>query len=195
MASQVAVTQHAATLGYYGPQPGQKTAGLTAGGSRRQRSPLQAEADNELQDNGSSSKWAKTRQKVAGVDFGGGRVPKSRRTYELSFERVELSQVLVEAVLHKVDRWVEQWDRLQGTSKSRHLRVSTPARSSAERWRQGVWARQRLLDKGHTVCQEQEWVGLLEQQYGFGYTNLARLVPWDQQIQLQKYAKCNPEPD
>ena len=38
-------------------------------------------------------------------------------------------------------------------------------------------------------------VWLIEQQYGFGYTNLARLVPWDQQIQLQKYAVSNPEPD
>ena len=31
--------------------------------------------------------------------------------------------------------------------------------------------------------------------YGYGYANLARLVPWDQQIQLHKYAKKNPEPD
>ena len=31
--------------------------------------------------------------------------------------------------------------------------------------------------------------------YGYGYASLARLVPWGQQIQLQKYAKSNPEPD
>ena len=79
-------------------------------------------------------------------------------------------------------------------SSSRHLRVSTPARSSAERWRQGVWARQQLMDNGHTVWREQEWVGLIEQQYGLAIQS-RRLVPWDQQIQLQKYAVSNPEPD
>ena len=128
---------------------------------------------------------------MEGVDTCGSRVLKSRRASELSLERAELGHVTVEAALHQVDRWVEQWDQLQGRSSSGHLRVSTPARSSAERWRQGVWARQRLLDKGHPVWREQEWVGLIEQQYGSGYTNLARLVPWDQQIQLQKYAVLN----
>ena len=89
------------------------------------------------------------------------------------------------------------WDKLQGRGNSRHLRVSTPARNSAKWWRQGVWARQQLLNKGHIMWQEQEWVGLLERRYGFGYeyTNLARLVSWDQQIHLQKYAVSNPEPD
>ena len=51
------------------------------------------------------------------------------------------------------------------------------------------------MDNGHTVQRGGEWVGLIEQQYGYGYANLARLVPWDEQIQLQKYAKSNPEPD
>ena len=106
------------------------------------------------------------------MDTGGSRVAKSRRTSELSVERVELGNVLVGAALHQADRWVQQWDRLQGTSNSRHLRVSTPARSSEEKWRQGVWARQQLMSNGHTVWQEAEWVGLLEQQYGFSYTNL-----------------------
>ena len=43
-----------------------------------------------------------------------------------------------------------------------------------------------------------KWVELMQQQYGSGHANLARLVPWDLQIQviqLQKYAKSNPEPD
>ena len=43
-----------------------------------------------------------------------------------------------------------------------------------------MWARQQLIDNGHTVWREDEWVGLIEQQHGFGYANLARLVPWDQ---------------
>ena len=94
---------------------------------------------------------------MEGVDTGDSRVQKSRRASELSLERAELGHVTVEAALHQVDRWVEQWDRLQGRSSSRHLRVSTPARSSAERWSQGVCARQQLLDKGHPVWREQEW--------------------------------------
>ena len=75
---------------------------------------------------------------MEGVDTGDSRVPKSRRTSELSLERVELGHVLVGAALQQAGRWVEQWDRLQSTSSSRHLRVSTPACSSEERWRQGV---------------------------------------------------------
>ena len=47
MAPQVTVIQRAAAPGYYGPQPGQRTARLTAGGSRRQRAPLQAGADSD----------------------------------------------------------------------------------------------------------------------------------------------------
>ena len=125
------MTQHAAAPGYYGPQPGQRTARLTAGGSRRQRAPFQAAAESELQDSGSSSKRAKARQNMEGVDTGDSRVQKSRRTCELSVERVELGHVLVGAALRQVDRWVEQWGRLQGRGSSRHLRVSTPARSSA----------------------------------------------------------------
>ena len=75
---------------------------------------------------------------MAGVDTGGSRVAKSRRTSDLSVERLELGHVLVGAALQQADRWVEQWDRLQSTSSSRHLRVSTPACSSEEKWRQGV---------------------------------------------------------
>ena len=104
---------------------------------------------------------------------------------------MELGHVVVGAALQQVAGWVEQWDRLAGRSSSGHLRVSTPARSSGERPRWG----QQLVDNGHTAWREAEWVGLIQQQYGFGYANLARLVPWDQQIQLQKCAKSNPEPD
>ena len=86
---------------------------------------------------------------------------------------------------------MEQWDRLVGGGNSGHLRVSALARSSEEKWRQGVRARQQLMGNGHTVWQEAEWISLILQQYG----NLAALVPWDQHIQLQKYAKSNPEPD
>ena len=189
---QMAVAQQ---TGYYGPQPGQSAARVAAGGNRRQRAPPQATTEQGQQGGGSSSKRVKARQNMEGVETGDSRVQKSRRASDLSLERTELGNVTVEAALYQVDRWVEQWDQLQGRGSSRHLRVSTPARSSAERWRQGVWSRQQLLDRGHTVWREQEWVGLIEQQYGFGYTNLARLVPWDQQIQLQKYAVSNPEPD
>ena len=120
---------------------------------------------------------------------------KSRRTSDLSMERLELGSVRVGAALQQADRWVEQWDKLVGRRNSGHLRVSTLAYSSEARSRQGVWSRQQLLDNGYTVLREEEWVGLVGQQYGFGYANLTRLVPWDQQIQLQKYAKSNPEPD
>ena len=108
---------------------------------------------------GISNKQAKTRQNMTGVDTGDSRVLKSRRTSELSDERMELGHVVVGAALQQVDRWVArvgQWDRLAGRSSSGHLRVSTPARSSEERWRQGVWARQQLVDNGHTVWQLQE---------------------------------------
>jgi hypothetical protein len=49
------------------------------------------------------------------------------------------------------------------------------------------------MENGYTVHQEAEWVSLILQQYG-NLTALT-LVQWDQQIQLQKYAKSNPEPD
>ena len=42
MASQVTVAQHTAAAGYYGPQPGQRAAGLAAGGGRQKRAPSQA---------------------------------------------------------------------------------------------------------------------------------------------------------
>ena len=81
---------------------------------------------------------------MEGVDTGDSRVQKSRRASDLSLERAELGHVTVEQ--HCI-RWTDGWSsgiRLQGRGSSRHLRVSTPARSSAERWRQGVWARQQL---------------------------------------------------
>jgi hypothetical protein len=188
---QMAVAQMTQQAEYYGPQPGQRATRVTSGGSRRQRSSLGAATEQELQSSGSSSKQVKARQNVTGVDTGGNRVAKSRRTSELSVERLELGNVLVGAALQQAERWVQQWDRLVGRSSSRHLRVSTPARSSEEKWRQGVWARQQLMSNDHTVWREAEWVELIIQQYG----NLTELVPWDQQVQLEKYAKSNPEPD
>ena len=110
---------------------------------------------------------------MAGVDTGGSMAVKSRRTSDLSVERLELGHVLVGAALQQADNWMEQWDRLVGRSNSRHLRVSTPARSSEEKWRQGVRARRQLMGNGHTVWQEAEWVSLILQQYG----NLTALVP------------------
>ena len=188
-ATPQATTTAAATVGrgqqvapgYYGPQPGQRAAGLTAGDSRRQRAPSQTAAGSKLHDK-VSSKQAKTRQNMAGVDAGGSRVVKSRRTSDLSVERLELGHVLVGATIQQADRWVQQWDNLQlaGRSSSGHLKVSTPASSSGEKWRQGIWARQQLMNNGMAVWREAEWVGLLEQQYGFGYASLTRLVPWDQ---------------
>ena len=157
--------------GYYGPDRSQ--VGQERAGSR-------------LNHNG-SSKQAKTGHSVAGVDTGGSRVVKSRRTSDLSVERVELGHVLVGAAIQQADRWMEQWDRLVGGRSSGHLRVSTPACSSEEKWRQGIWARQQLIDNGHTVWQEgeeAEWIGLIQQQYGYGYANLARLVPWVSNTQL-----------
>ena len=62
------------------------------------------------------SKQAKIRQNMAGVDTGGSRVAKSRRTSDLSVERLELGHVLVGAALQQADRWVEQCDRLQSTT-------------------------------------------------------------------------------
>jgi hypothetical protein len=188
---QMAVAQMTQQAGYYGPQPGQSAARVTSGGSRRQRSSLGAATEQELQSSGSSSKQVKARQNMTGVDTGGNRVAKSRRTSELSVERLELGNVLVGAALQQAERWVQQWDRLVGRSSSRHLRVSTPARSSEEKWRQGAWARQQLMSNDHTVWREAEWVELIIQQYG----TLTALVPWDQQVQLEKYAKSNPEPD
>ena len=75
---------------------------------RRQRAPPQAAAESELQGSGNSSKRAKSRQNMEGVDTGDSRVQKNRRTSELSIERAELGHVLVGAALRQVDRWVEQ---------------------------------------------------------------------------------------
>ena len=133
-------TPPAAAAGYYGPQPGQRMAGVTAGGGRRQQAPSHATTGNKLRHSGSNNQQAKTRQHMAGVDTGESRVVKSRRASDLSVERLELGHVLVGAALQQADRWMEPWDRLQqqGRSSNRHLRVSTPARSSEEKWRQGV---------------------------------------------------------
>ena len=91
---------------------------------------------------------------------------------------------------------VRQTAEYNCTSSSRQLRVSTPACNSEEKWRQGLWARQQLMNNGMTVWREAEWVELLEQQHGFAYyASLVRGVPWDLRIQLKKYAKSNPEPD
>jgi hypothetical protein len=146
---QMAEAQMTQQAGYYGPQPGQSTVRATAEGNRRQRAPPQAAA--ERVGSSSSSKQVKARQNITGVDTGGNRVAKSRRTSELSVERLELGNVLVGAALQQAERWVQQWDRLVGRSSSRHLRVSTPARSSEEKWRQGVWARQQLMSNDHTT--------------------------------------------
>ena len=124
---------------------------------------------------------------MTGVDTGGSRVAKSRRTSELSVERLELGHVLVGAALQQADGAVGQ--------TAEYERVSTPACSSEEKWRQGLWARQQLMNNGMSMWREEEWVGLLEQQYGFGYQSLVRVVPWDRRIQLKKYGKSNKEPD
>ena len=44
--------------------------------------------------------------------------------------------------------WLQQWDGLLGRRNmyNGHLRGSTPACNREEEWRQGVWARQQLLD-------------------------------------------------
>ena len=91
---QQMASQAAATQGYYGPQQGQRAARPTAGASRRQRPPLQAAAESELQSSGSSSNRAKARQNMEGVDTGDSRVQKSRRTSELSIERAELGHIM-----------------------------------------------------------------------------------------------------
>ena len=165
MASQVTVAQHPAAPGYYGPQPGQMAAGLTADGSRQEWAPPQVVA---------GSKLAKARQNMAGVETGGSRVEKSRRTSDLSVERHELGHILVGAAMHQAERWIQQWDSIQSTN-----RMSTPACSNEEKWRQGIWARHQLMNNGMSVWREEEWVGLLEQQYGFGYASLtkSRVVP------------------
>jgi hypothetical protein len=163
MASQVPVAQHVSTQqhqdNYYGPQPGQMAAGLTADGSRQ-----------------AGSKLVKVRQNMTGVETGGSRVVKSscRRTSDLSVERHELGHILVGAAVHQAERWIQQWDSIQITN-----RMSTPAGTSEEIWGQGLWARQQLMNNGMSVWPEEEWVGLLEQQYGFGYQSLVRVVPRD----------------
>jgi len=100
------------------------------------------------------------------VGAGGSRVVESRRTSDLLVERVELGHVLVGAAVQQADRWIEQWDGLVRGRSSGHLRVSTPANNSEEKWRQGVRARQQLMSNGHTVWQEAEWVNLILQEYG-----------------------------
>ena len=132
VASQVTVTQHAAIAGCYhdGPQPGQRAAGVTAGGSRRQQAPPQAAADSKPQDSG-SNKRAKARQSVAGVDVVNSRVAKNRRTSDLSVEKPEMVTLRTGPALEQAERWVDQWDRLQTRSSSRHLRVSTPTEQAA----------------------------------------------------------------
>ena len=167
---QMAAAQQA---GYYGPQPGRRLTGLTADGNRQ-----------------AGSKVAKVRRNMTGVETGGSRVEKSRRTSELSVERHELGHILVGAAMHQAERWIQQWDSIQSTN-----RRSTPAVSNEERWGQGLWARQQLMNNGMSVWPEEEWVGLLEQQYGSGYQSLMRVVPWDRRIQLKKYGKSNKEPD
>ena len=149
--------QQVAAPGYYEPQPGR------AGAGSRQRH------------SGSSSKRAETRHSIAGADTGGSKVVKSRRTSDLSVERMGLGHVLVGAAIQQADRWIEQWDRLVRGRSSGHLRVSTPASNSEQKWslRQGVRARQQLMNNGHTVWQEAEWISLILQQYG----NLTALVP------------------
>ena len=173
--------------GYYGPQPGQSVVRATAGGNRKQRAPPQAATER----GGSSSKRAKARQSVAGVDVGNSRVAKNRRESDLSVEKPEMVTLRTGPALEQAERWVEQWDRLQSRGSSRHLRVSTPASSSEGKWRQGVWARQQLIDNGHIVKREAEWVGMIQQQHG----SLAELIPWDQPSELQKYSNSNREPD
>ena len=103
MASQVTVAKHPTAPGYYGPQPGQMAAGLTADGSRQEWAPPQVVA---------GSKLAKARQNMAGVGTGGSRVEKSRRTSDLSVERHELGHILVGAAMQQAERWVQQWDSI-----------------------------------------------------------------------------------
>jgi hypothetical protein len=125
------------------------------------------------------------------VGVGNGRVAKNRRESDLSVEKPEMVTLRTGPALEQAERWVEQWDGLQSRGSSRHLRVSTPASSGEGKWRQGVWARQQLIDNGHIVKREAEWVGMIQQQHG----NLAELIPWDQPFELQKYSNSNREPD
>ena len=119
------------------------------------------------------------------------RVATNRRVSDLSVEKPEMVTLRTGPALEQAERWVEQWDRLQTMSSSRHLRVSTPTSCSEGKWRQGVWARQQLIANGHTVRREAEWVRMIQQQHG----NLAELIPWDQPFELQKYTNNNREPD
>ena len=120
---------------------------------------------------------------------------KSRRTSDLSVEKPEVARVLVGAVIDQADRWIQQLDGLVGGGSYGHLRRSTPICSRGDKWGQGVRARQQLMENGYTVLREAEWVRVILQQYGGGNTELARLVPWDLQIELKKYSKSNREPD
>ena len=96
---QMAVAQQ---TGYYGPQPGQSAVRATAGGSRRQRAPPHAQTATER--GGSSSKRAKARQSVAGVDVGNSRVAKNRRESDLSVEKPEVVTVRLD----------QHWSRRRG---------------------------------------------------------------------------------
>ena len=91
--------------------------------------------------------------------------------------------------LEQAERWVAQWDRLQTMSSSRHLRVSTLASSSVGKWKQGMWAMHQLRANGHTVWRrrEAEWIRMIQHKHD----NLAELVPWVQQFELQKYTYNN----
>ena len=88
---------------------------------------------------------------MAGVDTDGCRVAKSRGTSDLPMERPEVGRVVVGALLEQANRWIQQCDRLVGGGSNGHLRRSTPARTRGEGWRQGVWARQQLMNNGHTI--------------------------------------------
>ena len=83
---------------------------------------------------------------MTGVETGGSRVVKSRRTSDLSVERHELGHILVGAAVHQAERWIQQWDSIQITT-----RMSAPAGTSEEIWGQGLWARQQLMNNGMSV--------------------------------------------
>ena len=55
-----------------------------------------------------------------------------------------LGHILVGAAMHQAERWIQQWDSIQSTN-----RMSTPADSNEEKWRQGLWARQQLIEQWH----------------------------------------------
>ena len=139
--------------------------------------------------------WSAAKSDGSRVLYSSNTVAKGRRASDLSVDHEEPEMVTLRTgpALEQAERWMDQWDRLQTRSSSRHLRVSTPTSSSVGKWKQGVWARQQLRANGYTVWREAEWVRMIQQQHG----NLAELVPWDQQFELQKYRNSlsNREPD